>query len=144
MKGYTEIKIKSTTSLNSTKSIFVNSNKEYFTKALTGRYHSIPEKLLDEKKSPSRRVNELDNRGSHFYLTLYWAEALAAQDKDAALKAEFSAIAKALSENEAGILEELVSVQGSRVGIDGYYLPNTIKTDKAMRPSATLNRIIGL
>ena len=102
------------------------------------------EKLLDEKKSPSRRVNELDNRGSHFYLTLYWAEALAAQGKDAALKAEFSAIAKALSENEAGILEELVSVQGSRVGIDGYYLPNTIKTDKAMRPSATLNRIIGL
>ena len=102
------------------------------------------EKLLDEKKSPSRRVNELDNRGSHFYLTLYWAEALAAQDKDAALKAEFSAIAKALSENEAGILEELVSVQGSRVGIDGYYLPNTIKTDKTMRPSATLNRIIGL
>ena len=102
------------------------------------------EKFLDEKKSPSRRVNELDNRGSHFYLTMYWAQALAAQTKDAELKVEFTNIAKSLSENEDTIVNELISIQGHPVETDGYYLPNSEKTDTAMRPSATLNKIIGL
>jgi len=102
------------------------------------------EKFLDEKKSPSRRVNELDNRGSHFYLTLYWAEALAAQTKDAELKAEFTTIASSLLENEKTIVNELITIQGQQVDTDGYYLPNAEKTDAAMRPSTTLNQIIGL
>ena len=101
------------------------------------------ERLLDEKKSPSRRVNELDNRGSHFYLALYWAEAIANQDTDSELKAEFKIIAEALLENQAIIIEELISVQGQSVSTGGYYLPNVDKTNKAMRPSATLNNIIG-
>ena len=104
---------------------------------------SATEKFLDEKKSPSRRVNELDNRGSHFYLTMYWAQALAAQTKDAELKAEFTAIADSLLENEATIVNELISIQGHPIETGGYYLPNSDKTDKAMRPSATLNKIIG-
>lgn len=102
------------------------------------------EKFLDEKKSPSRRVNELDNRGSHFYLSLYWAEALAAQTKDSELKTEFTTIANSLLENEEKIVEELNSIQGQPVQTEGYYLPNCDKTDTAMRPSATLNHIIGL
>ena len=102
------------------------------------------EKFLDEKKSPSRRVNELDNRGSHYYLTLYWAQALAAQSKDAELKSEFITIASSLTENEETIVNELISIQGNTVETDGYYLPNPEKTNKAMRPSATLNKIIGL
>ena len=101
------------------------------------------EKFLDEKKSPSRRVNELDNRGSHFYLTLYWAEALAAQTKDSELKAEFRSVASSLLENEKTIVNELISIQGNAIETDGYYLPNSEKTDTAMRPSATLNQIIG-
>ncbi|MDG1309398.1 MAG: NADP-dependent isocitrate dehydrogenase [Flavobacteriaceae bacterium] len=101
------------------------------------------EKFLDEKKSPSRRVNELDNRGSHFYLTLYWAEALAAQTKDSELKAEFTSVASSLLENEKKIVNELISIQGHAIETDGYYLPNSEKTDTAMRPSATLNQIIG-
>ena len=102
------------------------------------------EKFLDNKKSPSRRVNELDNRGSHFYLSLYWAEALAAQTKDAELKAEFTTIASSLLENEKTIVNELITIQGQQVDTDGYYLPNAEKTDAAMRPSTTLNQIIGL
>ena len=102
------------------------------------------EKFLDEKKSPSRRVNELDNRGSHFYLTLYWAEALAAQTKDAELKAEFTSIASSLLANEKTIVKELITIQGQQVDTDGYYLPNSEKTDTAMRPSTTLNGIIGM
>tara|TARA_B110000503_G_scaffold40889_1_gene67287 strand:+ start:2653 stop:4866 length:2214 start_codon:yes stop_codon:yes gene_type:complete len=101
------------------------------------------ERLLDEKKSPSRRVNELDNRGSHFYLALYWAEAISSQEKDTDLKVEFAAIATALLENEATILEELNSVQGKSVNTGGYYLPNVNKTNMAMRPSITLNSILG-
>jgi len=102
------------------------------------------EKFLDNKKSPSRRVNELDNRGSHFYLSLYWAEALAAQTKDAELKAEFTTIASSLLKNEKTIVNELITIQGQKVDTDGYYLPNAEKTDAAMRPSTTLNQIIGL
>ena len=101
------------------------------------------EKFLEEKKSPSRRVYELDNRGSHFYLSLYWAEALAAQNKDTDLKAEFESIANSLLEHEETIVQELITVQGHAVETGGYFLPNAEKTDKAMRPSATLNKIIG-
>ena len=103
---------------------------------------SATERLLDEKKSPSRRVNEIDNRGSHFYLALYWAEAISEQEKDTDLKLEFAAIAKALSKNKETILEELNSVQGKSVNTGGYYLPNIDKTNIAMRPSTTLNSII--
>ncbi|MEZ4620599.1 MAG: NADP-dependent isocitrate dehydrogenase [Caldilineaceae bacterium] len=101
----------------------------------TGQY-------LINRKAPSRKVNELDNRGSSFYLALYWAQALAAQDKDAELKAKFTPVAKALAENEAQILDELNAAQGAPVDIGGYYQPNDEKASKAMRPSETLNRIL--
>lgn len=120
----------------------VNSNSK--ASVLAEALDTATEKFLDEKKSPSRRVNELDNRGSHFYLTLYWAEALAAQTKDSELKAEFTTIASYLTENEETIVNELISIQGNTVETDGYYLPNPEKTNNAMRPSATLNKIIGL
>jgi len=99
-------------------------------------------KFLDNDKSPARKVGGLDNRGSHFYLGLYWAEALAAQTEDAALQAQFAEVAKALGENEAKILEELTAAQGKPVDIGGYYRPDVELTGKAMRPSATLNRIV--
>ncbi|MFB9054309.1 NADP-dependent isocitrate dehydrogenase [Formosa undariae] len=99
-------------------------------------------KLLDNGKSPSRKVKELDNRGSHFYLALYWAEALVSQTKDASLKATFTDVAKALAENEAKIVEELNAVQGNAVDLKGYYLPNVTLTSQVMRPSATLNSIL--
>ena len=98
-------------------------------------------KYLLENKSPSRKVNELDNRGSHFYLALYWAQALA-KSEDAELRAYFEPVATALSENEAKIVQELVAVQGEPMDIGGYYLPNEELAVKAMRPSATLNAII--
>jgi len=97
---------------------------------------------LHNNRSPSRKVNELDNRGSCFYLTLYWAEALAQQDKDAELKEKFAPIAKALKENGAKILEELNSPQGSAQSYGGYYKPDDEQTSRAMRPSSTLNGII--
>ena len=96
-------------------------------------------KFLEENKSPARKVGGLDNRGSHFYLAMYWAQALAAQDDDAALKAKFAPVAKALSDNESKIVAELAAVQGSAVDIGGYYRPDQAKLAKAMRPSATLN-----
>ncbi|WP_159021236.1 NADP-dependent isocitrate dehydrogenase [Formosa sp. L2A11] len=99
-------------------------------------------KLLDNGKSPSRKVKELDNRGSHFYLALYWAEALVNQTKDATLKATFTNVAKALSENEDKIVEELNSIQGQPVDLKGYYLPNIKLITEAMRPSATFNSIL--
>ncbi|MEW7290422.1 NADP-dependent isocitrate dehydrogenase [Aquimarina sp. 2304DJ70-9] len=98
--------------------------------------------FLDNKKSPSRKVNELDNRGSHFYLALYWAQALAEQTQDVALQKEFALIAKQLADNEAKIIAELIDAQGSAVDMGGYYWPNTEKVAKAMRPSETLNAII--
>ena len=119
----------------------VNSNPK--AAVLGAALDNATEKLLDEMKSPSRRVNELDNRGSHFYLTLYWAQALAIQTKDSELKAEFKMIAAALLENEETIVKELIEVQGSPVSTGGYYLPSSDKTEQAMRPSATLNKIIG-
>ncbi|MDV9034366.1 NADP-dependent isocitrate dehydrogenase [Pseudomonas sp. RAC1] len=99
-------------------------------------------KFLDTNKSPSRKVGGIDNRGSHFYLTLYWAEALAAQTDDAALQARFAPLAKTLAENEATIVAELNAVQGKPVDIGGYYAPDDELTAKVMRPSQTLNNAI--
>ena len=99
-------------------------------------------KLLDNGKSPSRKTGELDNRGSHYYLAMYWAQALAAQDEDAELKAHFAPLAKALEENEQKILEEFSSVQGKPVDIGGYFLADPEKTKAVMRPSATFNALI--
>jgi isocitrate dehydrogenase len=99
-------------------------------------------KFLDNNKSPARKVGQIDNRGSHFYLALYWAEALAAQTKNAELQAKFAKVAKQLEENEAKINEELLAAQGKPVDMGGYYHPDFAKTSKAMRPSATLNAII--
>jgi len=96
-------------------------------------------KILDNNKSPSRKTGELDNRGSHFYLALYWAQALAGQTRDKALQARFAPLAKALEDNEAKILAELTAAQGKPVDIGGYYLPDFEMTSKAMRPSATFN-----
>ncbi|MCG8668384.1 MAG: NADP-dependent isocitrate dehydrogenase [Pseudomonadales bacterium] len=100
------------------------------------------EKLLTNGKSPSRKVGELDNRGSHYYLATYWAEALAAQTEDAALAEEFAPLAKTLAENEEKILTELSSVQGEPADMGGYYHPDEDKLAKAARPSDTLNSII--
>ena len=100
-------------------------------------------KFLDNNKSPSRKVNELDNRGSHFYLALYWAQALADQTKDADLQKQFSGLATALSDNESKIIDELNSAQGSPVEIGGYYQPDPAKVEAAMRPSDTLNGVLG-
>jgi isocitrate dehydrogenase len=99
-------------------------------------------KFLDNNKNPARKVGQIDNRGSHFYLAMYWAEALAAQTKDADLAARFAKVAKQLQENEAKINEELIGAQGKPQDIGGYYNPNPAMTEKAMRPSATLNAII--
>ncbi|SDG67624.1 NADP-dependent isocitrate dehydrogenase [Dyella sp. 333MFSha] len=96
-------------------------------------------RFLDSNKSPARKVGEIDNRGSHFYLAMYWAEALAAQSDDADLKAKFTAVAKTLAENEDKIIGELNGAQGKAVEIDGYYHPDMAKVSAAMRPSATLN-----
>lgn len=96
-------------------------------------------KLLDNNKGPKTRTGELDNRGSHFYLALYWAQALAAQTEDAALQAHFAPLAKALAENEERIVAELKAVQGHPVDIGGYYLPEPEKLKAVMRPSATFN-----
>ncbi|MBJ2255644.1 NADP-dependent isocitrate dehydrogenase [Pseudomonas psychrophila] len=98
--------------------------------------------FLDNNKSPSRKVGNIDNRGSHFYLALYWAQALAAQTEDKELQAQFAPVAKAMAENEAKIVAELNAVQGKPVDIGGYYHADADKLSKVMRPSATLNAII--
>ncbi|HEX4548670.1 NADP-dependent isocitrate dehydrogenase [Pseudomonas sp.] len=98
--------------------------------------------FLDNNKSPSRKVGNIDNRGSHFYLALYWAQALAAQTEDAALQAQFATLAKTLTENEATIVAELNAVQGKPVDIGGYYHADAELISKAMRPSATFNAAI--
>ncbi|MGP9783861.1 NADP-dependent isocitrate dehydrogenase [Glutamicibacter sp. AOP12-B1-11] len=100
--------------------------------------------FLLEDKSPKRKVGQLDNRGSHFYLAKFWAEELAKQDKDAQLAEAFSAVAKALGENEEAIVSELAEVQGKAVDIAGYYRPDEAKTSTVMRPSATLNKTLEL
>jgi isocitrate dehydrogenase len=99
-------------------------------------------KFLDSNKSPARKVGEIDNRGSHFYLALYWAQALAEQIDDKNLQARFANVAKQLAENEAKINAELLGAQGKPVDLGGYYHPDKHKTTKAMRPSATFNAIV--
>jgi isocitrate dehydrogenase len=99
-------------------------------------------KFLESNKSPSRKVGEIDNRGSHFYLALYWAQALAAQNEDKSLKAKFSRVASQLEENESKIVSELIQAQGKPVDLGGYFHPDFGKAEKAMRPSKTLNGII--
>ena len=99
-------------------------------------------KLLSERKSPSRKVNEIDNRGSHYYLALYWAQALSEQDQDTQLASKFSALAQTLADNEQTIIDELNAAQGSPVDIGGYYCPSTELANSAMRPSVTFNSII--
>jgi isocitrate dehydrogenase len=99
-------------------------------------------KFLDNNKSPARKVGQIDNRGSHFYLTLYWAQALADQSKDLELKATFNSLAAHLIANENKINEELLAAQGKPVDLGGYYHPDPVKASKAMRPSATFNAII--
>jgi isocitrate dehydrogenase len=99
-------------------------------------------KFLDNDKSPARKVGQIDNRGSHFYLAFYWAQALAAQTKDAVLQVRFAKVAQQLGENEAKINQELIAAQGQPVDMGGYYHPDHAKTSKAMRPSPTLNAII--
>jgi isocitrate dehydrogenase len=100
--------------------------------------------LLDNDRSPSRKVNELDNRGSHFYLALYWAQSLAAQTEDVDLQQRFTPLAKKLSDGEATIVEELNAAQGAAVDIGGYYQPDTAKAALAMRPSDTFNQALAL
>jgi isocitrate dehydrogenase len=100
------------------------------------------EKFLENDKSPARKIGQIDNRGSHFYLAFYWAQALAKQTKDAELKAIFTPIAEELTTNEAKINEELIAAQGKAQNIGGYYHPNFELTDKAMRPSTTFNTIL--
>ncbi|MFN8120844.1 MAG: NADP-dependent isocitrate dehydrogenase [Thermoleophilia bacterium] len=98
--------------------------------------------VLNERRSPSRKVNEIDNRGSHFYLALYWAQELAKQTDDPGIAAKFAPIAEALAADEAKIMDELNGVQGSPVDIGGYYFPDADKVTAAMRPSATFNAVI--
>lgn len=119
----------------------VNNNRKAI--ILSETLDDATEKLLANGKSPSRKVNELDNRGSHFYLSLFWAEALAKQTKDEALMNEFTSVFQELKAQESKIVEELNSVQGDAIDIKGYYQPNDDVTSQAMRPSATLNAIVG-
>ena len=99
-------------------------------------------KLLDNNKNPSPKTGQLDNRGSQFYLALYWAQELAAQTEDAELAAKFAPLAKQLAADEQKIVDELNAVQGKPVDIGGYYLPDTAKLDAIMRPSQTFNNAL--
>ena len=119
-----------------------NKNNNAKAKVIADALDNATVSLLENGKSPSRIVNELDNRGSHFYLALYWAQELVKQTADADLKATFTPIAASLASNEAKIVEELVSAQGVPMDIEGYYSPNPALATVAMRPSATLNAII--
>lgn len=119
----------------------VNNNQK--AKILGETLDDATETLLENKKGPSRKAGELDNRGSHFYLAMYWAQELANQNKDEALKAEFTTIAKQLADNEESIINELNNIQGNPVNIGGYYEPNEALINQAMRPSKTFNDIIG-
>ncbi len=111
-------------------------------KVLADTLDAANAQFLDNDKSPSRKLGGIDNRGSHYYLALYWAQALAAQDDDAELKALFAPVAQALAENEAKIVGELIAVQGQPVDIGGYYRPDMAKVSQAMRPSAAFNAIL--
>jgi len=118
----------------------VNNNKK--ATILSEKLDNATDTLLDNRKSPSRKSGELDNRGSHFYLALYWAQELANQNEDLELKAEFSKIASALETNEYKIIKELNEIQGNAMNIGGYFEPNDVLADAAMRPNSTLNSII--
>ena len=113
-------------------------------KVLADALDKATEKLLDGGKSPSRKVNELDNRGSHFYLTLYWAQALATQIADKSLQDTFTKLAAKLAVNEKTIIEELNGVQGQAMDVDGYYFPSEEQVQKAMRPSETFNAALAM
>ena len=121
---------------------FSEVNKNSKAKVLAETLDEATEKLLENNNGPSRNVGEIDNRGSHYYIAKYWAEALANQNSDASLKAEFTPIAKELAEKESVILKELNGTQGSSVNIGGYYMPNEALANEAMRPSKTFNAII--
>ncbi|MBI2281910.1 MAG: NADP-dependent isocitrate dehydrogenase [Bacteroidetes bacterium] len=118
----------------------VNHNQK--AKILADTLDEATEKFLENDKSPSRKVGELDNRGSHFYLAMYWAEALAKQTTDTDLQACFTKVAQELKNNESKIIDELTKAQGKPVDIGGYYFPTVEKVEKAMRPSETLNNIL--
>jgi isocitrate dehydrogenase len=111
-------------------------------KVLAETLDAATEKFLENDKSPARKVGEIDNRGSHFYLTLYWVQALAAQEGDSELKAKFAPIAEEMAQNEEKINRELIEAQGKKTDIGGYYMPDAELASKAMRPSATFNAII--
>ena len=111
-------------------------------KVLADTLDDATTKYLLTNKSPSRKVNELDNRGSHFYLAMYWAEALTAQSDDIELAAQFKDVAGQLMDQEADIVSELITAQGSNVDLAGYYMPSDELAAQAMRPSSTLNAII--
>ena len=108
-------------------------------KVLADALDAANAKFLDNDKSPTRKLGGIDNRGSHFYLAMYWAQALAAQDEDAELKARFTPLAKTLAGQEAKIVAELNAVQGNAVDVGGYYRPDPARMAKAMRPSTTFN-----
>ncbi len=119
-----------------------NSFKDKKAQVLAETLDKANGKILDNNRSPARKVGELDNRGSHFYLALYWAQALAEQTQDKDLQARFAKVAKQLADNESKIIGELTAAQGKPQDIGGYYRPNREKAAKAMRPSATLNAIV--
>jgi isocitrate dehydrogenase len=121
---------------------FSNVNNNDKAKVLGETLDDATDKLLANRKGPSRKAGELDNRGSHFYLAMYWAQELANQAKDAELKAEFTTVAKALETNEDKIIKELIDIQGAPTDIGGYYEPNEDLINQVMRPSDTLNSII--
>merc|ERR1712228_574172 len=110
-------------------------------KTLAACLNAANERFLDANKNPSRKVKEIDNRGSHFYLALYWAQALAVCEH-AELKAEFAPIAKELADSESKIMDELIPCQGPKVDLGGYYRVDDAKTKPAMCPSGTLNAIL--
>jgi isocitrate dehydrogenase len=111
-------------------------------KVLAATLNDATSRFLDKNRSPGRKVNEIDNRGSHFYLAFYWAEALAAQSTDVELQKQFQPVAAQMAANRQAIIDELNAAQGKPVDLGGYYHPDLAKTNQAMRPSATLNRII--
>ena len=119
-----------------------NTTKKEKVKVLSETLEQAIAKFLDNNKSPARKVGEIDNRGSHFYLAMYWAQALAGQDKDKELQARFAKVAKQLEENEEKINQELLGAQRKPQDLGGYYDPDPVKTSKAMRPSATFNAIV--
>jgi isocitrate dehydrogenase len=121
---------------------FGEKNDNAKAKVLGATLDDATEKFLDNDRSPSRKVGEMDNRGSHFYLSMYWAQALAAQDTDAELKAQFAPVAEAMENKAEGIISELNLVQGNSQDIGGYYKPNEVKASQAMRPCEAFNSIL--